>query len=287
MSYKPSPRQTYKQRRKHTPFTSAAHYSFRQDWETNFDRAVAQAEALKAQGYLVEEGIQKGALTESQARQVARRLKEAGFDVQLIPVASWAGEKVVFVVFRPPKEGATMPQPRAPPKKKASDVKTLMKKFVQANSTDSESIDVDKQLREKGYLYDSHYTVAFLPRGQQGTDALAQWVRDIPLKQPPIIELDNTPTFRMLVRASKVKDRKTVIAFDSANKLTIRTENFQKVLRVFDDGRIRVYAVPGDDKPLIFYNDDGHAIAVARYMEAPTWDIASLTELLSKAQTKK
>lgn len=287
MSYKPSPHQTYGQRRKHTAFTSVAHYSFRQNWEANFDKAVAQAEALKGQGYLVEEGIQKGALTESQAQRVAKHLQQAGFDVRLIPVASWCGEKVVFVVFKPPKEGTTILQPRPLPKKKTSDVKTLMEKFIQAISTNSESIDVDEQLREKGYIYDSNYTIAFLPRGHQGTDVLAQWTRDIPLKEKPMIELENTPTLRMLVRAIKVKDKKTAIAFDSANKLTIKTENLQKVLRIFDDGRIRVYAVPGHDKPLIFYNNDGHAIAVARYMEPLTQEIASITGLLSTAQTQK
>lgn len=287
MSYRSSPRQTYGQKRKQTAFTSAAHYSFRQDWDANFDKALVQAEALKGQGYLVEEGIEKGTLTESQAQRMARYLQQAGFDVQLIPVASWGGEKVVFVVFKPPKEGATIPQPRTLPKRKTSDIKTLMEKFTQAITTDSESIDVNEQLREKGYIYDSNYTIAFLPRDQKGTDVLAEWARDIPLKEKPIIELQNTPIFRMLVRASKVKDKKTTIAFDSASKLTIRTENLQKVLRVFDDGRIRVYAVPGYDKPLIFYNDDGDAIAVARYMEAPSQEIASLKGLLSKAQIRK
>ncbi|MEM3361416.1 MAG: hypothetical protein QXV85_09475 [Candidatus Bathyarchaeia archaeon] len=281
MSYKPAPRQIYGQRRKQTAFT--AHHSFRQDWEANFDRAVAQAEALKDQGYLVEEGIQKGTLTESQAQRMAKHLQQAGFDVQFIPVASWAGEKIVFVVFKPPKEGAPIPQPRTSPKKKTSDVKTLMEKFVQAIAPEqTEPIDVNKQLREKGYVYDARYTIAFLPRDQKGTDILAEWARDMPLKEKPIIELENTPTLRMLVRAAKVKDKKKVIAFDSANKLTIRIENLQKVLRVFDDGPIRVYAVPGDDKPLIFYNDDGHAIAVARFMEAPTQEIAPLTGLLTQ-----
>ncbi|MGB9672402.1 MAG: hypothetical protein ACPLZY_04570, partial [Candidatus Norongarragalinales archaeon] len=105
MSYKPSPRQTYGQRHRRLGYPSIAHHSFRQDWETNFDKALAQANQLKAQGFLVEEGIQKGALTESQAQKFAKNLQQAGFDVQLIPVASWAGEKVVFVVFKPPKEG--------------------------------------------------------------------------------------------------------------------------------------------------------------------------------------
>ncbi|MGB9672197.1 MAG: hypothetical protein ACPLZY_03520, partial [Candidatus Norongarragalinales archaeon] len=119
MSYKPSPRQTYGQRQRRLASPPVAHYSFRQDWETNFDKAVAQANQLKAQGFLVEEGIEKGALIESQAQQAAKRLKAAGFDVQFIPVASWAGEKVVFVVFKPPKEGAPIPitQPRTPPKR--------------------------------------------------------------------------------------------------------------------------------------------------------------------------
>ncbi|MGB9672173.1 MAG: hypothetical protein ACPLZY_03395, partial [Candidatus Norongarragalinales archaeon] len=183
------------------------------------------------------------------------------------------------------KEGAPIPitQPRTPPKR-PSDVKTLMERFVQALS---ENIDVNKQLREKGYIYDSHYTIAFIPSGQQGTDVVAQWARHIPLKEQQIIELDNTPTFRRLLRAAKVKDKKEAISFDSANTLTIRTENLQKVLRVFDDGPIRVYAVPGPDKPLIFYNEDGHAIAVARYMDAPTNEIASVSRFLSVAQTQK
>ena len=284
MSYKPSPRQTYGQRQRRVASTPTSHYGFRQEWEANFDNAVAQANKLKGEGYLVEEGIQKGALIESQAQQVAKRLKEAGFDVQFIPVASWAGEKVVFVVFKPLKEDVAIPQPRTSSKKKTSDVKTLMDKFVQALS---ENIDVNEQLQEKGYIYDSHYTIAFIPRGQQGIDVVAQWARDIPLKEQQIIELDNTPTFRRLLRAAKVKDKKEVISFDSGNTLTIRMENLQKVLRVFDDGPIRVYAVPGSDKPLLFYNEDGHAIAVARYMDATTNQICSVSRLLSAAQTQK
>jgi hypothetical protein len=84
-------------------------------WEANFDAAMEKAWQLEKKGFLVEEGLQKGALMESKAKQLSKQLQERGFQVELIPVARWGKEQVVFLVYKPPEK----PVEPKPPAQKA------------------------------------------------------------------------------------------------------------------------------------------------------------------------
>jgi hypothetical protein len=112
-------KQTYAQPRRplrHSIYSPAHHATFRTEWESNLEPAIAKVQALKNEGYMADEALQRGALTESQAERFASRLKELGCEIQIIPIATWAGEKVVFLVYKPPKEpvAATATRNEAP-----------------------------------------------------------------------------------------------------------------------------------------------------------------------------
>jgi hypothetical protein len=283
MSYKHSLRQTYWQRQKHTSFAPTRHYDFRQEWEANFENAIAQANKIKEQGYLVEEGMQKGALTENQAQRIAKRLQSAGWDVQLIPIATWAGERVVFVVFKPPKEqeapAPTTPQPGKP---KKSDAEKLYERYFKTFwGPGSDPPDL-QEFANKGYLVDPSMYVALITPTSQSQDSLVTMLRNEQAKGQPLTAFDNTPKLRTATTKNKSMGSQFVV-LDSQGKIGVRIRYFSAALRVLGKGKVTVYS-PGADMPIYLVRDDGHAIAIAPPTDLDVTKAVTVDSLVMQSQ---
>ncbi|MEM3361415.1 MAG: hypothetical protein QXV85_09470 [Candidatus Bathyarchaeia archaeon] len=262
MSYKAVARQSYGQRKRlrHVAITSSHHFSFKVDWEANLEKAIAEAQKFKDQGYLVDECIEKGAFLESEANRVAKRLKDMGYETQLIPVARWAGENVVFIIYKPPKEPKPTPsKPKASPKPETEKVyERFLKTFWSKTSEKPDPQD----FANKGYAIDPGKYVALIVPNAPSADPLVKMLRDEQAKgTPPINVFDNTPKLQVATTKNKNAGSQFVV-FDTQGRIGARIRYFREALKVLGKGKIKVFS-QGVDLPIYLVREDGHAIAIA------------------------
>jgi hypothetical protein len=264
MSYKRNEKRSYMPRKLRSTFSTLHHISFRNEWESNLDNAIAQAYKLKEQGYMVEESLQRGALMESQAKSLLKRLKEMDCDAQIIPVATWHGEKVVFLVYKPPKEPAPTrevekPQavkrvkPQLPPEE-------LVKKYVKTFFAGTSKEPDYSKLQTDGFIIDPHYVCAFIPKTSNQPSGIVGMLRTLQ-KGAPLKTFENTAELaKALGYAKRIGNAN--IAFDDAGTVVISLQNFQKALKVLGRGEFSVHS-EGKDKPAFIVDWEGNAIAIA------------------------
>jgi len=294
MSYNVKPRQTYKPYRMHQMITAspALHESFRREWEANFDAALNRASALKEKGFLVEEGIGRGALMESQAKRIAKNLQEAGCEVELIPVAKWAGENVVFLVYKPPKEGETIhplqfekpkPKPRQPAQQTPDQlIQNFVKTFTYKSKYLTQAPDTS-QMKDKGFMIDPRNLVALIDPNSLSSDSLIDMYRRARSAQSVTpIRIVNSPKLRAsLVKAERVG--KTSVTFDMAGKTAVAADNLRKALRVFRDGEpISIYII-AEERPVFVAREDGWAVAIAPIIEPSPSSTIHINEIIRAA----
>lgn len=262
MAYKRNVKRAYGQRAKirHTALSPVHHLNFRNEWEANFDRAIAEAYALKKQGYLVDEAIERGALTQSQANRLIKRLQELGCESQTIPVATWAGEKVVFIVYKPPKE----PQPSReaepkPERKSQMPPEKLAERFVnQFFRQEDDPKEAWDKLKTDGYMLDPPHYVAFISKHSQSQDPLVTQLKQL---TNPIKTFRNGEAIYKALRKGE-RAGLTTITFGPNNTMSVGIENVRRALKVLSSGEIRVYC-GGDEKPVYFVDETENAVAVA------------------------
>jgi hypothetical protein len=232
----------------------SSHEAFRREWEANFDVAMEKAWQLEKQGFLVEEGLQKGALMESKAKQLGKQLEERGFQVELIPVARWGKEQVVFLVYKPPEK----PVEPKPPAQKA--LKLLSAEEILNNFGKTFGFESDKNplfvLASEGVIMDKTHMAGIVdiefkkqgiktPVCERGKKAktsglkLAQFYNDSKLRAT-------------LLQLERLKHK--WVSPDSTKNFPIPTNFFRKVLRVVGDGPVTAYA-PDTDGPIFFFNE--------------------------------
>lgn len=264
---------------RHFAATPAHHLSFRNQWEANLENAIAQAERLRAEGYMVEEGIQRGALTQSQAEREAKRLSMQGYEIQTIPVTEWAGEKIVFLVYKPPKEPVAPPKPKMEAQR-IGTVEELVQRFTNVWYKDRQELIPDEtfKLKTEGHMIDPSRCVALIPRtsvGKSPTDlvGMAEGYR----KELPITVIENTPKFR--VALARLQKKYENITFDPQGKHAVQIKYLKEALRTFEGyRRIKVHGQP--EKPIYLINEAGDAIAIAPVIEPNP----SLTTTVSQAE---
>jgi hypothetical protein len=258
MGYNRAKAKTVYQPMRSTAISPVSHEAFRQEWEANFDAAVEKAWQLEKQGFLVEEGLQKGALMESKAKQLSKQLQERGFQVELVPVARWGKEQVVFLVYKPP-EKPVEPKPTA---QKA--LKLLSAEEILGNFGKTFGFETDKNplfmLASEGAILDKTHMVGIVDiefKPQPGTTSL----------RVPICERGKTAKTAGLKLAQFYNDSKLRAALlqlerlkhkwispDSKKDFPIAINFFRKVLRVVGDGPVTAYA-PDADGPIFFFNE--------------------------------
>lgn len=283
MSYKAVARQSYGQRKRlrHTAITPSHHFSFKADWEANLEKAIAEAQKFKDQGYLVDEGIEKGAFMESQANRVAKRLKDMGCETQLIPVARWAGENVVFIIYKPPKElqAPPSPKPKASPKIETEKVyERFLKTFW---SKTSEKPD-PQEFANKGYVIDPGKYVALIAPNAPSAESLVKMLRDEQAKGTGICVFENTPKFQVTTTKNKNAGSRFVV-FDMQGKIGARIRYFREALKVLGKGKIKVFS-PGASIPVYLVREDGHAIAIAPPTDLDVTKAVTINSLVMQSQ---
>jgi len=245
------------------------HLAFRNEWETNFDKAYKQALALKDQGYLVDEGLRRGAIMESEAKRLAASFKKAGYEVQLIPIARWGDERVVFLVHRPPKGE---PSPTTPSQPKEPIVKEIehppekaIRMFVATFHAAPNQPDDPQKLRDRGYLIDKDHFVGLVDPDSPSTEPLVEMAREARTKATAII-IPNTSRFRTLL-ARKARDH-PVVTIDQAGNKGLNVERLVKALRVLGDGYVKLEPFSDQTlKPAYLFKDKGYAISIAPVVE--------------------
>ncbi|MGB9672405.1 MAG: hypothetical protein ACPLZY_04585 [Candidatus Norongarragalinales archaeon] len=274
MAYsKRSVRQTYAPSRRplrQIIYSPSRHSAFKVEWESNLEPAITRVQALKKEGYLVDEALQRGALTESQAERIAKRLKEMGYEIQTIPIATWAGEKVVFLVSKPPAEPVapkpTQTEPTPPPKQETSPEEYLqrfLKTFYVANDPDIQN-ELDR-FKNEGFAMDRRRVVALISKDapqKYGSDSLVgmakQFKQGVPLAS--FAKANDLLTALRRAKGGATK-RYGYVAWEPDMITSI--EEAQRALKILDPKtRVAVYCKE-KDKPVYFMNPDGNAVAVA------------------------
>lgn len=285
MSYKAVARQSYGQRKrlKHAAITPSHHSNFKTDWEANLEKAIAQAQKFKDQGYLVDECIEKGTFIESQANRVAKRLKEMGYETQLIPIARWAGENVVFIIYKPPKQPqATPPTPKTKEPEKSKADKLYERYFKTFWSPVNEPPDL-QEFANKGYLVDPGKYVALITPKAPPVDSLVRMLRDEQAKGTPIRVFCNTPKLQVATTKNKNAGSRFVV-FDAQGKIGVRIRYFREVLKVLGKSKVKVFC-QGPDLPVYLVREDGHAIAIAPAADLDVSKAVTIDSLVMQSQS--
>jgi len=256
--------------------TPAHHEAFRQEWEANFNEAMRKCEELQKKGYLVEESLQRGALMESKAKKMAEQLKLLGCEVELIPVAKWAGEKVVFLVYKPGAKPAEAPKPQAPtpaqPSKQITRediVNAFVKNFTYQSAGTVLTPNVQK-FQVEGQMADPRHYAALVDPDAPSSDALVFKVRNA-RQSTPDAHIINTPKYRNAITRLKAQKKAEFFLFSTSQNKGVRIEYLQKALRSLGDGPLKVYFGGSQLDPIILLRAEPPHLAVvlAPYIDPP------------------
>jgi hypothetical protein len=269
----------------------SSHEAFRREWEANFDAAMEKAWQLEKQGFHVEESLQRGALMESKAKQLSKQLEERGFQVELIPVAKWGKEQVVFLVYKPPEK----PVEPKPPAQKA--LKLLSAEEILNNFGKTFGFETDKnplfELAKEGIVMDKAHMVGVVdiefkpqPGAESSKVLVCQRGRKAKTAGLKLAQFYNDSKLRAaLLQLEKFKHK--WISPDSKKEFPIAINFFRKVLRVVDDGPVTAYA-PDADGPIFFFNaraPGNIAVACVKDFNATTPDTTPMDYVIHFAKS--
>jgi len=284
-------RQTYAPRRRtlrQTIYSPAHHVSFRHEWEANFEPAVQKVQSLKREGYLVEEALQRGALTESQAERIASRLKEAGYETQTIPIATWAGEKVVFLVYKPPKEPVAPAQPEPqpqPPTKQGTSPEEYLQRFLKEFYEDNDSRVPDEVMRFKneGWAMEPHRVMAVISKDaplKDGSDSLVGMAREFHSGQLPLASFPKANDLATALRRAKGSAKRNYGYLAVGPDMVVDINLARRALKILGPRTpVRIYC-KGKERPVFFMEPDGNAVVIAPAMSVDPSTVISVSEAM-------
>jgi hypothetical protein len=265
--------------------SSVSHEAFRQEWEANFDAAMEKAWQLEKKGFLVEEGLQKGALMESKAKQLGKQLEERGFQVELIPVARWGKEQVVFLVYKPPAKPVE-PKPTA---QKQLSLQQIIDNFCKTFGFENDKNPLFVFAKE-GAILDKQHLAGVTDIDFQGAHAVfskeGRKAKTVGLK---LARFYNDSKLRAtLLQLERLKHK--FVSPDSTKNFPIYIGRFRKLLRVLDDGPIAAYSSDkhGNVRTVFFFNERAPGnIAVFTDIDvnAPTSDIDTMDYVIDIAKS--
>jgi hypothetical protein len=277
--------------------TPASHEAFRQEWDTNFNIALQKARELQKKGFLVEESLQRGALMESKAKSLAESLKQRGYEVELIPVAKWAGENVVFLIYKP-TEKAKEPKPK-PTEKTGKELtpKDIIDAFVK-NFTyhypSGPAMPDPSKLPTEGYVADPKHIAALVDPASSSNVPAVDKLRTALKTMQPTVRFENSTKLRVAAtRLNAQLKRKHgdsgFVTFDGKADKTVDLDVFIRSLRSLGDGPMLVYAFPNRFDPfyLVRERQPHLAIAMAPYIEPPSDKVVNFPEIEKEAANLK
>ena len=278
--------------------TPASHEAFRQEWDANFDTALQKARELRKKGFLVEESIQRGALMESKAKMLAEDLARRGYEVELVPVAKWAGENVVFLIYKPTEKAKETTEPKAtagtgkePTPQDIIDA--FVKNFTYNYPSGSATPDPIK-LPTEGYVPDPKHLVALVdPTSSSNVPTVDKLRTAIKTMQPTVL-FENSTKFRVAANRLRAQLKKKhgdsgYVTFDGKGDKTVDLDVFIKSLRSLGDGPMLIFASPNRFDPIYLVRErPPHlAIAMAPYIEPPPDKIVKISDIEKEAANVK
>jgi hypothetical protein len=283
-------KQTYAQPRRplrHSVYSPVHHATFRTEWESNLEPAIAKVQALKNEGYMADEALQRGALTESQAERFASRLKELGCEIQIIPIATWAGEKVVFLVYKPPKEPVQQQQPEAKPppslKQPASPEEYLqrfLKEFYDDN--DPRVPEEANRFKNEGWAMDPQRIMAVINKdapGKAGPDSLLGMAKSlhgsVPLASFP--KANDVMTALRRAKGSKSHDYDYVAW---APDILTSIDYARKALKILGPKTPIRVCCEKKQSPIYFMDPNGNAVVVAPALDVDKSTVIDVNTLM-------
>jgi len=282
--------------------TPASHEAFRREWDTNFDTALQKARELQKKGFLVEESLQHGALMESKAKSLAESLKQRGYEVELIPVAKWAGENVVFLIYKPkgkpkgkPKE-TTEPKPTTGTGKEPTPeeiIYAFVKNFTYNYPSGPVAPDPSK-LPTEGHIPDPKHIAALVDPASSSNVPTVDKLRTALKTMQPTVRFENSTKLRVAATRLNAQLKKKhgdsgFVTFDGKPDKTVDLDVFIKSLRSLGDGPMLVYAFPNRFDPfyLVRERPPHLAIALAPYIEPHPDKIVNFLEIEKEAANLK
>jgi hypothetical protein len=281
---------------KASAITPASHEAFRQEWDANFDTALQKARELRKKGFLVEESLQRGALMESKAKMLAEDLARRGYEVELVPVAKWAGENVVFLIYKPTEKAkeTTEPQVAKGTGKELTPeeiIYAFVKNFTYRYPSGSQEPDPSK-FKTEGYVPDPKYLVALVDPASSSNVPTVDKLRTALKTMQPTVRFENSVEFRVAanrLRAQAQKKHGGYVAFDDKSDKTTDIELFVKSLRSIGDGPVNVYVPPNRFDPIYLVREHPPhlAIAVAPYIGPSPSQIVKISDIEKEAANVK
>jgi hypothetical protein len=285
---------------KASAITPASHEAFRREWDTNFDTALQKAGELQKKGFLVEEGLQRGALMESKAKSLAESLKQRGYEVELIPVAKWAGENVVFLIYKPTGKAKEAAEPKPKPTEKTGKEPTpkdIIDAFVK-NFTyhypSGPAMPDPSRLPTEGHIPDPKHIAALVDPASSSNVPTVDKLRTALKTMQPTIRFENSTKLRVAATRLNAQLKKKhgdsgFVTFDGKADKTVDLDVFIKSLRSLGDGPMLIYAFPNRFDPfyLVRERPPHLAIAMAPYIEPHPDKVINFPEIEKEAANLK
>jgi len=273
--------------------TPASHEAFRQEWDANFDLALQKARELQKKGFLVEESLQRGALMESKAKKLAEDLKQRGYEVELIPVAKWADENVVFLIFKPTAKAKVATEPAKAKKGKnltpQDIIDAFVKNFTYQYPSGPEKPDTSK-FQTEGYITDAKHLAALVDPASGSKLPIVEKVRNTVKTMQPTYRFENSTKLRVATTRLKAQKKHSgYVAFDDKTAKTVEIEVFVKSLRSIGDGPVSVYVLPNRFDPIYLVREQPphFAICLAPYIEPPSSQVVNISDIEKEAANVK
>jgi hypothetical protein len=282
-------KQTYAQPRRplrHSIYSPAHHATFRTEWESNIEPAIAKVQALKNEGYMADEALQRGALTESQAERFASRLKELGYETQIIPIATWAGEKVVFLVYKPPKEPVQQQQPETKPPpslKQPATPEEYLQRFLKEfyDDNDPRLPDETNRFKNEGWAMDPGRIMAVINKDApyRGGDTLLGMAKELHGSVPLASFPKANDVMTALRRAKGSKSHNYDYVAWGPDILT-SIDYARKALKILGPKTPVRVSCKSKDKPVYFMDPDGNAVVVAPALDVDKSRVIDVNTLM-------
>jgi hypothetical protein len=280
--------------------TPASHEAFRREWDTNFDTALQKARELQKKGFLVEESLQHGALMESKAKSLAESLKQKGYEVELIPVAKWAGENVVFLIYKPTEKAKEAAEPKPKPTTGTGKEPTpqdiidaFVKNFTYHYPSGPVTPDPSK-LPTEGHIPDPKHIAALVDPASSSNVPTVDKLRTALKTMQPTVRFENSTKLRVAATRLNAQLKKKhggsgFVTFDGKPDKTVDLDVFIRSLRSLGDGPMLIYAFPNRFDPFYLVREKPPhlAIALAPYIEPHPDKIVNFLEIEKEAANLK
>jgi hypothetical protein len=235
---------------------------------------------------------------ESKAKSLAESLKQRGYEVELIPVAKWAGENVVFLIYKPIEKAKEAAEPK-PTEKTGKEltpqdiIDAFVKNFTYNYPSGPVAPDPSK-LPTEGHIPDPKHIAALVDPASSSNVPTVDKLRTALKTMQPTIRFENSTKLRVAATRLNAQLKKKhgdsgFVTFDGKPDKTVDLDVFIRSLRSLGDGPMLIYAFPNRFDPFFLVRErPPHlAIAMAPYIEPHPDKIVNFPEIEKEAANLK